>query len=96
MIKECIQDCKTTYKNSFDAYTDSQKRTNREEMLKCKFKEYDKAEFDKNFMYGLKPVENAYDYHNCRTTCEYARNVSGSAALIGTNHLNEYYEGCLR
>ena len=95
MINQCIQACKTTYPDSFKMRQLIQEKTQKKVMDKARFKEFNKEEFDKNFIYGLDPILKAQDYTACQDKCEDARKLSGRAGKLGQTLINDYYAKCL-
>ena len=95
-VDKCIADCSKSFKTSFDAYNRVKEKTNKEAQKKANLKEFDKSEFEKNFVYGMQPVLDGWDYYDCKINCKYPRDLSKRAGQLGTAHIEEYFDGCLR
>jgi len=67
----------------------------KEKMLKTHFKEYDREEFNNQFIFGLQPVLDGQPFHSCMTKCNHPKNVSARASHTGNQLMEQFYDACL-
>ena len=81
-VDNCVQSCAKQFPEAKKAKELVSAQT-KEKMMKAHFKEYDRAEFDSQFIYGLQPVLDGQPYHSCMTKCYYPKQVSKRASHYG-------------
>ena len=62
----------------------------------AKFKDFTREEFDKNYVYGLDPIVDGLEYRECTDTCKIPKDMSGRAARIGNDLIQQYHDNCMR
>ena len=70
-VENCLKQCGEVFSKSKEAYHGLKQKTHKENMQKAKFKEFNREEFHQQFLSGMDPVLNGWDYYDCKINCRY-------------------------
>ena len=90
-----MESCGKQFSESKKSVEELKVKASKENMMKAHFKEFTRAEFDKNYVYGLEPVIKGQDFHECVELCQVPKEMSGRASKIGNDLIYLYHERCL-
>ena len=82
-MDRCAADCAKRFAESKAMKDRVAAQFDKKNLAKMQFKEFNREEFDKNFLYGYEPILKGMDYFECESKCFAPKQISGRASEIG-------------